>query len=133
MYYDESDKTSFSQRMFSMVRPLARCVSYEKWNNAFDCVTARYTGRTNRLSYVNGMVWTNRRKYWMLENEIRDTVMLEFEVAKFPAPIGYDCILRRLYGDYMKFPVVSERAGHCADKVLLDPDVAYQDYFRTKK
>lgn len=41
-----------------------------------------------------------------------DTVFLEFEGAKFPAPIGYDAYLRGLYGDYEKDPPPNKQKSH---------------------
>lgn len=38
-----------------------------------------------------------------------DTVDVEFEGEKFPAPIGYDTYLRSLYGDYKKDPPLEKQ------------------------
>lgn len=40
-----------------------------------------------------------------------DTVTLEFEGEKFPAPIGYDEILHIKYGDYLMLPKEENRHG----------------------
>ena len=41
-----------------------------------------------------------------------DTVEVEFEGEKFPAPIGYDVYLRSLYGDYEKDPPIEKQKSH---------------------
>lgn len=41
-----------------------------------------------------------------------DTVEVEFEGNKFPAPIGYDEYLRSLYGDYEKDPPLDKQKTH---------------------
>ena len=41
-----------------------------------------------------------------------DSVELEFEGEKFPAPIGYDVYLHSLYGDYEKDPPEEKRRSH---------------------
>lgn len=38
-----------------------------------------------------------------------ETIDLKFENTTLPAPIGYDQILREIYGDYMKLPPKNER------------------------
>ena len=40
------------------------------------------------------------------------TMMVEFEGKQFPAPIGADALLRKLYGDYMKLPPEDQRISH---------------------
>lgn len=39
----------------------------------------------------------------------RGTTHVTFEGREYPAPIGYDTYLKRLYGDYMKLPPEAER------------------------
>ncbi len=41
-----------------------------------------------------------------------DTVEVEFEGEKFPAPIGFDVYLRSLYGDYEKDPPPEKQKTH---------------------
>lgn len=41
-----------------------------------------------------------------------DTVEVEFEGRKFPAPVGYDTYLRSLYGDYPKDPPADKQKTH---------------------
>ena len=40
------------------------------------------------------------------------TMMVEFEGKQYPAPIGADALLRKLYGDYMKLPPEDQRISH---------------------
>ena len=41
-----------------------------------------------------------------------ETVPVQFEGNTYPAPIGYDPLLRQLYGDYMCLPPAEERVTH---------------------
>lgn len=41
-----------------------------------------------------------------------DTIEVEFEGEKFPAPIGYDTYLRSLYGDYWQDPPIEKQKTH---------------------
>lgn len=43
------------------------------------------------------------------------TVELEFEGHSFPAPAGWDALLKNMYGDYMTLPPQEERQGHFAE------------------
>ena len=54
-----------------------------------------------------------------------EQVQLEFEGMKLDAPKGYDAILRRQYGNYMKLP--DDKAIH--DYLDFNPDISFKDYF----
>lgn len=41
-----------------------------------------------------------------------ETVELEFEGHRFPAPAGWNELLKNMYGDYMRLPPPEERQGH---------------------
>ena len=42
------------------------------------------------------------------------TIELPFEGQNYPAPIGYDALLRQLYGDYMQLPPRNQQISHHA-------------------
>ena len=44
-----------------------------------------------------------------------ETVKVEFEGKMFSAPIGYDRVLRDIYGDYLKLPPIENRVSHGAE------------------
>lgn len=43
------------------------------------------------------------------------SVEMEFEGHPFPVPIGWDALLKNMYGDYMTPPAEEERQGHFAE------------------
>ena len=45
-------------------------------------------------------------------------IMMEFEGEKFRAPIGYDCILKTQYGEYMKLPPANQQISHHRNNVF---------------
>ena len=54
------------------------------------------------------------------------SVTLEFEDMKLNAPVGYDAILRKQYGNYMRFP--DDKSTH--DYFEFNPDIPYDEYFK---
>lgn len=54
---------------------------------------------------------------------------LEFEGMKLPAPVGYENVLRKLYGDFMQFPPVEQRGLKHAGTVF-DTEIPYKEYLR---
>ncbi|WP_024860104.1 LicD family protein [Ruminococcus flavefaciens] len=49
---------------------------------------------------------------WVFEvDDFNSTIELEFESKLYPVPSGYDRILRRIYGDYLKLPPEDQRVS----------------------
>lgn len=69
------------------------------WQNKFWGINA--TGHTNQVSYLGS-------KYGAIDVHdailYRESIFIEFEDGKYPAPCGYDQILWTIYGDYMQMP-----------------------------
>ena len=40
------------------------------------------------------------------------TILMEFESELFYAPVGYDTILKKMYGDYMRLPPIEKQITH---------------------
>ena len=61
-----------------------------------------------------------------------ETTMLQFGDRKFPAPVQYDRLLTRMYGDYMKLPPEDKRTPHLDrnGEMIIDP---YRDYHSYQK
>lgn len=56
-----------------------------------------------------------------------ETVMLPFEDGKYPVPVGYDELLKTMYGDYMRLP--SEEERKCKKhSILVDLTRSWQVY-----
>lgn len=62
-----------------------------------------------QLSYPKGITFPVR--------DISDTVNLVFEGKRYPCPEGFNDVLVRMYGDYMKLPEPADRHNHG----LFDP------------
>ena len=68
---------------------------------------------TEYVSHLtNGASSIRVKKYVMKKNEFYNTIEGEFEGHKFPIPVEYDKVLKKLYGDYKKHPPVEERMPH---------------------
>lgn len=60
-----------------------------------------------------------------------DSVLVKFEDAELPAPIGYDTYLKAVVGDYMQLPPKSSR-GAKHNTYLVDTEKAYSEDERVK-
>lgn len=119
----------FRSVIYLVLKPIIKLMPYSTWNRWFENVIARYTGVVKRWSYVNGMVWRNRRSYWIWEQEIEELEKISFEGFVFPITSHYDTVLRRIYGNYMEYPLSEELIQYHVNDVVFDPDSPYTEYF----
>lgn len=59
----------------------------------------------------------------------KSVVYKEFEGFEFPVPVGYDHVLKTIYGDYMSFPPLEKR-GTWHYGYISDPDKPYSEYLK---
>ncbi len=63
--------------------------------------------------YMGCLMWPIYGKREIIPSKVfADTIEVEFEGEKFPAPAGYDTYLRSLYGDYEKDPPADKQKSH---------------------
>lgn len=63
--------------------------------------------------YMGCLMWPIYGKKEIIPREVfGNTIEIEFEGEKFPAPIGYDSYLRSLYGSYEKDPPIEKQKTH---------------------
>ena len=87
-------------------------------------VAGKYWGRGGKE--VAHLAFGYHEVYVWNYEDWKDGISLPFGDDSFVAPKGYDAILRRQYGDYMRIP--DDKSTH--DYFDFDPDVPYMEYFR---
>lgn len=120
-YYVISDikkyplKTKIARGLPYLIANLTNKVSIlkkiAKINSYYDFEKCRYVGATDSL--YNSINNRNPKEWY------ESTVLLEFENCQFKAPVGYDEILTKMYGDYMKLPPEDKQVTHHSNKVYL--------------
>lgn len=73
-----------------------------------------YKGVPSCTRLADISVFTYGMKEVHLMSEFDKTAELEFEGHIFLAPCGYDTVLKRMYGDYMKLPPKEKQIAHHA-------------------
>lgn len=61
-------------------------------------------------------------------NCFNGSILHKFEGINVKIPVGFDCILSVIYGNYMSFPPLEER-GIKTNGIIYDPYVPYKEYF----
>ncbi len=90
--------------------------------------------RYSETKYVTLYVMTGflSYEYYMWEkDDFAETIDLDFCGYKFPGPIGFDRLLKKIYGNYMELPPIDqrERAHQWVD---IDTDKSYLEVFKEK-
>lgn len=63
----------------------------------------------DKYKYIGCIIWENDCYEKSL---VEKTMLMKFEDAEFPVPIGYHEMLTQIYGNYMELPPENERIGH---------------------
>ena len=71
---------------------------------------------------VGCVISVYRTKDIHARKDFSKTIDVIFEGHTFQAPIGYDRILRKLYGDYMQLPPPEKRVAHDSERAFWIPD-----------
>lgn len=112
-------------RMVSPLLSLDFCMRFHQW------LLSALTPISKRLSFLTHPE-NQISKYWIFKEEFADSIELKFEGLSVPAPRNYDGVLRRMYGDYMKYPPASERGAWHEGVIHFDPDIQYATYFANR-
>lgn len=66
------------------------------------------------------IAWDTSREHVFKSEWFEETVQVDFEGFKFPAPACYDEVLTKLFGDYMQLPPEDQRIRHDFEAYKLD-------------
>ena len=92
----------------------------------------RYKKLTNKFDFDKSKFITSPTVCSAYENAFHEyedffpSIELEFEDTSFSAPNNYDAYLKRLYGDYMVYPLQKERNRHIL--YYLNLDLPFEKY-----
>jgi len=101
-------KKLYMRFLWNLLRKLPNRVLF--WLRERLCRTVAWRASGQKLCTVGGSHGYPRESY---ETEwFRETVCLDFEEGRFPAPAGWEALLTNMYGDYMTPPEERDRQGH---------------------
>ena len=108
-------KHSIKLHAFMLIREIIgfffSFLSVGKWNRITEAYCAKYKNRDAKY-FVVPYSQDGYFKELYPKRLFLDTVLLEFEGRKLPAPATYDSILRMKYGDYTIIPPPEKRTQH---------------------
>lgn len=93
-------------------------ISFIMWLCEIDPSNSEYIGTIDAAPFEGKY----KREDW------KEMTKLPFEDAYYTAPVQYDKILRRMYGDYMKLPPEEKRTGHFKEDRIVDMHRDYRLY-----
>ncbi len=93
-------------------------IDFIMWLCEIDTSHSEYIGTIDSAPFEGKF----NREAWI------EMTKLPFEGAYYTAPVQYDKILRRMYGDYMKLPPEEKRIGHSDENMIIDLHRDYRLY-----
>lgn len=123
--FDKDDK-SFKGIIRKILHPFANPIIRKleltkKEMRKYTKLCTRFNDR--ETEFVKQFMWSLRAEP-LRKDSFSDYKEVPFEFIKIPVPIGYDDILVRKYGDYMK--LVKEDTSH--GEIFFDTEKAYTEY-----
>lgn len=90
-------------------------------------INLSYRKMETESRYAGNKVWCPYGERDICPAEVfSDSIKIEFEGQEFPAPIGYDTYLTRLYGDYLPEPPKERQKTHHKFKAYRIGNVDYE-------
>ena len=121
-------------RFFYCLRPLIKCIPLKLFYALYHDIAA---GGATKAKYVGLDYMTfcaaSRRRYRVERRFFDETIWMDFETLKVPAPAQYDDLLRSMYGNYHAYPPISERGVWHDGEIEFDPEKPYCEYLMEKE
>ncbi|MBR4925157.1 MAG: LicD family protein [Prevotella sp.] len=116
-----TDHDKYILKNFKGIDPIQNYDELQDLCSEFNDIETEYVGTRNVTTYP----W---QKMVFKKEDFSSVKWAEFENTKVPIPCGYDRILKTTYGDYMKFPPISERGTWHTKTTFYDPEKSFKDY-----
>lgn len=116
-HLDENDRARIAK--YNGIDPMVACEQMRKLGMTWHGQDLQYVCR-NTLG-----IYGYKRNIFYRE-DFASPLDWDFEGMRVPVPVGYDRVLKTLYGDYMKLPPVAKRGGGHAGHII-NPDVSYKE------
>lgn len=91
-------------------------------------LATQFNGKSTELVTIAVSAMAPYSKKLQYASDFSTTLLVDFENFKMPVPVGYDRILKTVFGNYLELPPVKERGLH-HDGTLYDADKPYTYYF----
>lgn len=128
-YYGSGNARTILQKIEAwLLWPFVRILPFSMWITLHSKIMSMWNRSSDRIALRGSYAFGER--YWMMKSDLVDLIEFPFEFLQVPVPRHYELILRRIYGDYMSFPPVSERGKWHGGKIRFDPMTPYSEIIK---
>lgn len=96
----------------------------------FDNCVARYNKKAAQIGLFYNPTLMDKH-YYFPKAALNKIIMLPFEMLQVPVPVGYDTVLKAVYGDYMELPPVEKRGLWHEGQLVYEPEIPYKEYLES--
>ena len=122
--WPKRSKCDLTHKVVDCMRPIVSIGSHRMWHGLARLVLSMYNKSAVRFGPRYRM-HPMASKWWIEKSAFDNLIELPYENLMLPCPRDYDAHLRRMYGDYMKFPPPEERGKWHEGIIHFEPDVPY--------
>lgn len=120
---------TFVSKLIRCLRPLFSLIGCSRFVLLHMRVISFFSRKASMLAPVSfGMAFAGR--YCITRGELSESILMEFENLRVPVAKCWDDVLRRLYGDYMKYPPAAQRGKWHEGQIAFDPDTPYTEWLQ---
>ena len=114
------DITRIEEYLKRKVNPIKNYQKVNKMAQQFNDIDTKYVFQSTNTVY-------DLEKYVYLREDFLKTIDLKIEGLSFMAPVGYERILKTIYGNYMELPP-TEKRGDWHNELFFSADIPYKEF-----
>ena len=116
---DQLPDASIKQKIYGFIGRLFRKIDQHKYTCKFEKIASKSS--CAKSDYLQIVVKNSKgRAILMPSSWFKNTELMPFEDIQAMVPVGYDKILRSMYGDYMKLPPEDQRKSVHVFGIYID-------------
>lgn len=125
--WPKRDGGGFFHKLFDCLRPFMALIPKKSLYRICNWVLSLFNGSSRRFGpryRMHPKAW----QWWIERSAFDDLIEMPYENQLLPCPRNFDAHLRRMYGDYMKFPDPKERGKWHEGIIQFEPDIPYREW-----
>lgn len=116
---DQMPNASLKAKIYGKIAVLFRGIDQNKWTRKFEQVAAKSSCDTS--DYLQVAIRNSKGRALLMPSKwFSESIKMKYEDMEASVPVGYDDVLKLIFGDYMQLPPEEQRKPGHAAKIYID-------------